>query len=120
MTRINSLFVDEELLTELTPTEGAAIIGGASFDVSNGLSIPIGFQIRGIPGGSYTSTSLTPFETKTYNFPGKNQAQVKFDKKLGPLFQPTVQTISPQPALWTFNVSGTNVILSSFATLVAP
>ena len=117
MSNINEITDSEKLFTDLTSDEGAAISGGATFQLRNNLIHPMGIKIRGLAPGSPTGwrkVTIPGEETRPVSFVGKNRAQVQFDSKRGAPFKLVTQTITPD--LHTFSTDGPDVILSSIGT----
>jgi hypothetical protein len=107
----------EKLLTELTPTDGADIIGGA-VTIANGLPTPFNFGIRCVPPywNAFQPRSIPPFDETTIYCP--SNAQIRYDRRVGPVYEPITRTLTP--GRWTANVSNGTIILSQFANLQAP
>ncbi|MEH2293450.1 hypothetical protein [Nostoc sp.] len=101
----------EQLFTELTLEEGAAIQGGLTYDLSNNSGIPINYDINGV------SDFLNPGDVKPYSY--STAPTVSYDSQIGPGYVPVSQKLVSDPGQNVFDVAngGTNFILTQSSPL---
>ncbi|MEH2407298.1 hypothetical protein [Nostoc sp.] len=96
----------EQLFTELTLEEGAAIKGGLTYELSNNSGIPINFNING------KSDVLNPGDVKPYSY--FTAPTVGYDSQIGPGYVPVYQKLVSDPGQNVFDVAngGSTFILT--------